>query len=264
MFNKILLVGDSFGINKLLPLMPAEKVSAIIAASIRPQYIRDLEILAGNYDKPLIIQPKYNTKDYESFILELSSLGPDLLICCSYSMLIRDDLLSLVNNNAINVHSSLLPKNRGPNPVQWSIIRGEDKSGVTIHYMDSGLDTGSIIAQKEVDISHDDSWVDVSQKIDLATDIILKENMQVILNGNIASIPQDNEQATVNFRLNAEYPKIDFDTMSDIQIYNLIRAQVPPLRGAYYIDNKGNKHYLDKLISISQVMDLRKSVMSSG
>ena len=74
-------------------------------------------------------------------------------------------MLKLFNYNCINVHWALLPKNRGANPTQWAIIKGEDRTGVTIHYMDESLDSGDIISQKELNIAVENTWVDVNDKL---------------------------------------------------------------------------------------------------
>ena len=84
------------------------------------------------------------------------------MICNSFSLILREDLLEKINYNAINIHSSLLPKNRGPNPIQWAILI-DKKTGLTIHFIDDGIDTGDIIFQKEVNIDFDDTWVVITK-----------------------------------------------------------------------------------------------------
>jgi methionyl-tRNA formyltransferase len=258
MFNSLAVVGDITGIPKLLQHIPPNKITVLIAASIRPQYINELTSVAQRISKPLLIQPKYKSPEYNNFVQYLKSHKIDMLVCCSYSMLIRPDVLEIVKYNAINIHSSLLPKNRGPNPTQWSIIKGEKNTGVTMHYMDCGLDTGNIICQEKVSIEDDDSWVSVSKKLDLATNKIIEKSTPNILSGNHNSTPQNNKDATINFRLNKEYPRIEFSKMNILDIYNLIRAQIPPLGGAYYIDKKLGRVTIDTMITKDQVALLKK------
>jgi len=172
-------------------------------------------------------------------------------------MKVRKDILNLVNYNAVNIHCSLLPKNRGPNPVQWSIINGEKETGVTLHYMDDGFDSGDIIAQKKIRINNRDTWISLQKKLIIFQKEILKRYIPLILNGLNKRVAQRDDLATMNRRLNSLSPKIDFNTMSNDQIYDLIRAQVKPLRGAYLQINKKVKHF-DQYITIDEIERFRR------
>ncbi len=258
-FQNIAIIGDSFGIQKLSQCIEQKRIKCIVGASIRPQYFDKLGKLALKLKVPFLIQPKYKTLEYKQFLRNLKSLKIDMLVCYSYSMLIRKDILRLINYNAINLHSSLLPKNRGPNPIQWAIIKGETKTGVTIHYMDNDIDTGDIISQIGVSIGLDDTWVSVNEKLKIASDNLLSIELKKILKGKNNRIKQDEKFSTTNFRLDANYPKIDFKRMSDIEIYNLIRAQVKPLKGAY-IENCKEKIHFNEKISLEEIKKLREII----
>lgn len=257
MNKNIVLFGDTFGIKQLLKYIPINQIYAIVCASIRPQYMDELRVVSQRLDIPLLVQPKINSDEYKHFILELSSYKTDLLICNSYSMIIRKDIRNMFNNNCVNVHWSLLPKNRGPNPIQWAIIKGEKKTGITIHYMDDGIDTGDILVQQEIRIEEKDTWITLRNKLLLVSDKLLEQELPNILNGNIQSQKQNEKFSSVNFRLDENYPKIDFTKMNDYEIYNLIRAQVNPLKGAY-IELENNKEYINKLISYDAIQTLRE------
>jgi UDP-4-amino-4-deoxy-L-arabinose formyltransferase/UDP-glucuronic acid dehydrogenase (UDP-4-keto-hexauronic acid decarboxylating) len=255
--NKIALVGDAFGIEQLLRYIPHEKIKCIIAASIRPQYMSELEKKAGNLGVPLLKQPKNSTPEYGLFTEEFGRLNIDLLMSNSYSMIIREDILKSIDYNAVNIHWALLPKNRGPNPIQWAIIKGEDKTGVTIHYMDSGIDSGDVISQKEVGIESKDTWVDLKEKLVEASGSLIEKTIPEILAGRNSRYSQNESDATVNLRLTPEYLKIDLKRMSDTEIYNLIRAQVRPLKGAY-VETKGGRVYFRDFVEFSETRQLRE------
>ena len=185
MFSRIILVGDTLGIHNLLSCsIDKNQVVCIVGASNRPQYHKSLSSIAGELEIPFLVQPKISTiYNYKKFLYKILQLQPDLLICNSYSMLIRDDLLQILNYNAINIHYSLLPKNRGCNPTQWCIIKGENKTGVTIHFMGNSFDNGDIIDQIELTICEDDTWVMVNKKLDTLSKELLNRNITNIING---------------------------------------------------------------------------------
>ena len=107
----------------------------------------------------MVIQAKFRSEEYKCFKHKIKKLKADLVISNSYSMLIRDDILCLHRLGGINIHHAFLPKYRGCNPTQWSIIRGENFTGVSIHEMNSVLDSGAIIDQSKVPILMDDTWL---------------------------------------------------------------------------------------------------------
>ncbi len=256
MLDKIILVGDELGVEQLLRYMPREYVKAIVGASIRPQYNIKLAEFANDLNIPFIVQPKYKTKEYKIFIEKIKELNINLLICNSYSMILQEDLLTLINYNAINIHWALLPKNRGSNPIQWSIIKGEKETGVTIHYMNKWLDSGDIIEQVKVNINIEDTWITLKEKLKIASTELLKNTIPLILNKKNMRYSQNADFATINKRLNLDYPKIDFNTMTDLEIYNLIRAQIAPLKGAY-IEKNCKLIYYDSFIKYENINKLR-------
>ncbi|MEK7448141.1 MAG: formyltransferase family protein [Planctomycetota bacterium] len=256
-YKQIVLVGDTVGILLLMKYAPQASITGIIAAGVRPQYINELSELSKNLGIRFLIQPEFKTNRYSGFLTGFKKLNADLLICNSYSMVIREDILKLINYNAVNVHWALLPKNRGPNPVQWAIIKEESQTGVTVHYMNDGIDSGDIIAQKAVPIDFKDTWCALSNKLSAATEDLLEEEIPRILTGVNKRFPQDNSQATRNTRLRPESPRIDFKVMTDMEIYNLIRAQVKPLKGAY-LEHNGEKVYFPEFIEHEKVKELRK------
>ncbi len=257
MFNRVLLFGDAFGIPQLMGVMQEHYIKGVVVSSIRPQYIAELKSLCQQKKIPLFVQPKYNSEDYVLFVEEIKKNNFDLLFCYCYSMIVRKEILELVNFNAINIHWSLLPLNKGPNPTQWAIIKGEKKTGITIHYMDESLDTGDIIAQKEEAIFETDTWYTVNERLKIESIKLLQQQVPAILNGTNSREKQNETTGSVNERLTPDFPLIDFSKMNTIQIFNLIRAQVKPLGGAYILENQKRLH-IDRYMSIDEVSALRK------
>ncbi len=254
--RRLVLFGDLDGIPELLSVLDASSIAGIVGASIRPHHLGGLGALALDLGVPLLIQPRATDPGGTTFGAQFEALGYDMAVCHSYSMLLRPEILRAVRGQAINVHASLLPKNRGPNPVQWAIMRGESETGVTLHFMDEGFDSGDICAQRSVPIDAEDTWVTLSAKLGTATRDLLSSELRPIVEGCGLRHPQDNTKATRNQRLGPQSPRIDFATMSDLEIYNLVRAQVRPLKGAY-IDLDGIEIRLPEFIPLQQIAALR-------
>lgn len=255
---RVVLFADPFGLNQLLAvqeLLPS--VVGVVAADRRPQYLSGLKESAAKLGVEFLVQPDHSTSAFSGFQEQLQKLNSNLFLSHSYSMKIPEKTLRLVAHNAVNVHWSLLPKNRGANPVQWAMIKGEEKTGVTLHFMTDTLDGGDIVAQKSLIILPDETWVELKERLFELCQNMLNEEIPKILSGKNDRLPQDESQATVNLRLSEDSPRIDFNTMSDRDVYNLIRAQVFPLKGAFIQKESRRIPILEKT-SMEQVAQLRE------
>lgn len=256
-FERIALFSDPYGAPMGLDLIEPGKIACLVVASIRPQHLEHVSRLASEHGIRVLVQPRRDHATYATFLAELAGTQPDLILCNSYSMLIPDDVLSLVRGNALNVHAALLPSNRGPNPIQWALIRGETTTGVTIHYMVGTVDAGDIVAQRAIDIGDQDTWVTLRDRLTVETRLLLREALPEIIRGTNRRQPQCESMATSNRRLNPDSPKIDFDTMTDRQVFDLIRAQVRPLGGAYVETDSGRIHF-PEFVPLRDIPELRR------
>lgn len=258
-FRRIALVGDAVGIPSLVRHVPEENVACIIAASLRPQYLGELVAIAGGIGRPLLVQaPAKSVAESQAFLEEFHEISCDGLLCYSYSMKIPPVMLEAVKGNAVNIHGALLPKNRGPNPIQWALIKGERRAGVTAHQMVEEIDAGPIIDQVPVEISFEDTWVSLRDKVSSVTETMLDSLIPRLIRGNVVCVPQGESQASTNHRLTPDYPKIDFTHMSDHDVYNLIRAQVSPLRGAFLEDEHGERIYFEHYVPYERIHSIRE------
>lgn len=254
--QRIVLVGDAYGIPELLAHVPISRIAAIIGASVRPASHAALRAAAEPHGIPVLIQPRHTDAAYPDFIRAVAALRPDGIVCHSYAMLLRPELLALVEGRAYNLHMSLLPKNRGPNPVQWALIHGDNETGVTLHRMDEGFDTGPIVAQERITISDDDTWVTLLSRLKLSAASLLRHSLLPVINGDMQETVQPEASARSNARIPQESFAVDFSTMSDRAIFNLIRAQVAPLKGAY-IDTAQGRVRFDTYVPPAQIQNLR-------
>lgn len=262
---KIALFTDSFGIVQFegSQLLNERKIGCLVVASNRPHGHDAAKKFSDLHSIPLLIQPTYNSPMHQVFVQHLKKLDLDHIISSSYSMIIRPEVLELFKGKAINVHWSLLPKNRGPNPIQWTLIKGENQIAVTFHKISEGVDEGAIVYQECIPVEQDDTWVSLMDKLTKLSNRIIRDELKLIIEEIGNAVPQDHSIATVNPRLNSDSPLIDFERMSDHQIFNLIRAQVSPLAGAFFKHGELEIR-LPKYIPLRDISEFRQIAKSGN
>ncbi len=245
---KIIIFGDDEGIAQLLNHVPKKNVIAIVGAQNRPQFHLKLQSIANKFQIPLLIQPPLGIKAYAEFRTTILNLCPDLYFINSYSMHVGQELLDIPTRGGINLHSALLPKNRGANPIQWAIIKGENETGVTLHELVDELDAGPIIAQDSTPIFFEDTWLTVRERVFNISEKILSANIPKIIEGTWKSHAQNNYLSSLNSRRKAAASEFTWDD-SIFNIYNKIRALIPPMPAAFSIDADGTKEIFNEVLS---------------
>jgi len=171
-----------------------------------------------------ILQPE-KVKNHQFFDL-FQNLSPELVVVAAFGQILPLEILEGAPMGCINVHPSLLPKYRGAAPINWTLIRGETKTGVTIMRMDEGLDTGDILMQEETIIGPDESFGVLHDRLAKVGAELLLKTIEMVQHGAIRRIPQDDSSATYAPRLNKEDGCIRWDR--DVySIVNLIRGLSP-------------------------------------
>lgn len=156
----------------------------------------------------------------------LQTLAPDLIVVVAYGKILPKEVLNLPKLGCINVHGSLLPKYRGAAPIQWAVLNGEEKTGVTIMYLGEGMDTGDMILKEEIPIGENETSGEVFDKLAvLGADALIKAIGQ-IEEGTANRTPQNHNEATMAPMLKKEMAEIDF-TKSAEEIHNSIRGLNP-------------------------------------
>lgn len=160
------------------------------------------------------------------FIDIVKNLNPEVIVVAAFGQILPKALLDIPKFGCINVHASLLPKYRGAAPIQYSIIDGEEETGITIMYMDVGLDTGDIIMQRSIPIDREETGGSLHDKLaDLGADLLV-EALEEIKEGRAKRIPQEDEKATYVRILDKTMGDIDF-SQSAVEIERLIRGLNP-------------------------------------
>jgi len=169
-----------------------------------------------------VFQPSKIKEEYERVI----NAKPDIIITCAYGQIIPKTVLDAPKYGCINVHASLLPKYRGGAPIHKCLINGEEKTGVTIMYMDEGMDTGDMIKKREYKILDTDNVGILHDKLSVIGAELLIETLPSIIDGTCERIKQDDKEATFASVIKREDEKIDF-TKTSKEILNQIRGLNP-------------------------------------
>lgn len=182
-----------------------------------------------------VYQPK-RVKDPE-FVDILKTLKPDVIVVIAFGQILSKEILELPKHGCINVHASLLPKYRGAAPIQWAVINGDKKSGVTTMYMAEGLDTGDIIDTSEMVLDEKETGGSLFDKLaDLGGKLILN-TLDKLETGTATRTRQDDARSTYAGKITKELGKIDF-TKSAVEIERLIRGLNPWPSAFTYMDDK--------------------------
>ena len=163
---------------------------------------------------------------------QLAAAAPELLFSFYYRNLLAPAVLALPRLGAFNVHGSLLPKFRGRAPVNWAIIRGETRTGATLHVMTARADAGPIVDQQAVPIGPDDTALDVQRRVTAAAVAVLGRRIEELKSGTAPRAGQDEAAATRFGRRGPEDGHIDWARTAR-QVHDLVRAVTHPFPGAF-------------------------------
>jgi len=181
------------------------------------------------------------------FVKLLSEIKPDAIIVVAFGQILSKEILDIPALGCINVHASLLPKLRGAAPINWSIINGDEITGITTMYMDIGLDTGDILLKREVKIGKDMNAKELHDKLsDIGAEVLVR-TLEAISSGKALRTKQNHEEATYAPILVKNRGKIDWSWDSK-RINNLIRGTYPWPGAFSYYDGEMFKIFSAKTI----------------
>ena len=197
--------------------------------------------LALEHDIP-VFQPVKIREDYEDVL----KCKPDIIVTCAYGQIIPKEIIDCPKYGCINVHASLLPKYRGGAPIHRAIMNGDQKTGITIMYMDEGMDTGDIISSEEVVIEESDNLETLSLKLSDIGAKLLISTIPSIIDGTRVRTKQNEDEVTYAYNISSEEEHIDFNKNSR-EIYNLIRALSPNIGAYFMLDEERVKVYKSRI-----------------
>lgn len=175
----------------------------------------------------------------EEFIGVLENLKPDLMVVVAFGQILPRRVLDIPAHGCINVHASLLPRYRGAAPMQWSIIHGEKKTGITTMFMDAGLDTGDMLLKQEIGISEDMTLEELHDALMGMGAEVLQETLGQLSDGTLKREPQADEDSSYAPMIGKETGRIDWEKPAK-EIHDLVRG-LNSWPGAYTF-LKGSKY----------------------
>ena len=205
------------------------KISAVVTQPDRPagrgqkEVAPPVKLLAQKFGLPVLQPPR--VKD-PSFLDTLYSLKPDMVVVAAFGQILPKTIIDFPPLGCLNIHPSLLPKYRGAAPLNWSIIRGETKAGVTIMLMDEGMDSGDILTQEETPLGMAETYGELHDRLAILGSTLLLQTIENAVAGNARRQPQDASGVTFAPRLTKETGKINWQDSAS-NIVNLIRGLCP-------------------------------------
>jgi len=189
---------------------------------------------------PVFCPQNVNTPEW---IEKIRNISPEVIFSFYYRNLLSRDILIIPSAGSFNLHGSLLPAYRGRCPINWVLVNGEQRTGVTLHHMVEGPDAGDIVGQKEIPITFEDTAHTLYQKLCVKAKELLEEVLPLIKKGIAPRVAQNLKHGSYYGGRRPEDGKIDWGWRV-MQIYNLVRAVTDPYPGAFTYLPEGEKLFI--------------------
>ncbi len=223
-----------FAVPSLAAIRGGNQILAVVTQPDRPRgrgqklLYSPVKTAALEAGLPVLQPAKIRDK---AVIASLGELRPDLIVTAAYGQILPPTLLAVPKYGCINVHASLLPRYRGAAPIHWAILRGEETTGITIMYMDAGMDTGDIILQEAIPIGPQETTGELHDRLASLGAEMLPEAIRLIAAGQAPRRPQEASEATYAPLLKREDEIIRWEQPAAV-IHNQVRG-MNPWPGAY-------------------------------
>lgn len=215
-----------------LLLERGDNVVALITHEDNPHekiWFKTPAVAAREKNIPVFTPDSVNNPEWRE---KIAALAPDLIISVYYRHMIGTKILALPPLGAWNMHGSLLPKYRGRAPINWAVLHGEPRIGMTLHRMVKSADAGAVVDQDGVDIGPRDTAEQAFRKVLPCARRVLARQIDALLAGTVTETPQDEAQANYFGGRKPEDGRVAW-TQTSRQIFNLIRAVTDPYPGAF-------------------------------
>ena len=240
---RILFMGTpDFSVQFLRKIMESDEIVAIVTRGDRPA--RRGHRLEYSEVKKLALEKNFTLFQPEritdiNFVENVKELDPDLIVVVAFGKILSREVLSIPKKGCVNIHFSLLPKYRGPAPVQWALLNGDSTTGVSSIFMREEVDAGEIILQRKVSINPDDNYMSLLNKLCKVGIILLGQTLDLVKGGRVSIQPQDKSGVSYAPLLKKSDGQINWNDSSR-RILNRIRA-LNPWPGTYIKINGGKK-----------------------
>lgn len=248
---KIIYAGTpEFAIPPLEGIYESENLLAVITQPDKPKgrglTTSPSPVKLWSIKKNLPVFTPQKLKDPQ-FLKQIEELSPDIIVVCAYGKILPKEFLKIPKYGCWNIHASLLPKYRGASPINWAILNGEKETGITVMLMDEGLDTGPILLQKKIEISDEDTSIDIAKKLSLLAKEAILSAINLHKENKLIPKPQNHELATYAPMLKKEDGFFSFDEPA-LLIERKVKGLLPWPTAYTYYKNKLLKVYSAKCI----------------
>ena len=227
---KVIFMGTpDFAVPTLEALIEKHEVLAVVTQPDKPKGRGKKMVFPVVKEKALehnitVYQPqKVKTPEFVEILKEYQ---PDIMVVVAFGQILSEEILNIPQYGCINVHGSILPQYRGAAPIQWSIINGEEFGGVTTMYMAKGLDSGDMILKAKEKIKPDDTYGSLYDRLSVIGADLLIKTLDLIENGEVKRIPQNDDEATFAPMIKPELEHINWNG-KNTDIVNLIKGLNP-------------------------------------
>ena len=195
----------------------------------------------------------------------IKELKPDIIITCAYGQIITEEILKIPKHGCINIHASLLPKYRGGAPIHHALINGDKETGITLMYMDKGMDSGDMIVKEYVKIEEHDNIQTLSEKLSLLGSEMIIKHLPSIIGGTCERTVQNVDEVSFAGIIKREHELIDFHKTQE-EVYNLFRVLSPAPLPYFKIDGMEYKiaecEKVDAKGKVSTIVETQKESLT--
>ena len=156
----------------------------------------------------------------------IKELNPDMIITCAYGQILSEEILNIPKLGCFNLHGSLLPKYRGGAPIHYALLNGDEKTGITLMYMDKGMDSGDMIAKEKIIIEENDNIESLTNKLSIIASKMIIKYLPSLIDGTNNREKQDSSKVTFSPIITREDEHLDFNVTAK-EIYNKYRMLSP-------------------------------------
>lgn len=215
---------------KALAECPEHEVAAVFTQPDKPKgrgykmIPTPVKAVAETYNIP-VYQPLSLRKgeDAEASVKLLHEINPDLIAVTAYGQILPANILGLPKYGCVNIHASLLPRYRGAAPINWCILNGEKKTGVTSMLMAEGLDTGDMLMARETEIGENETYQELYDRLSVMGGELLLETVSALRDGTVIPVKQDDSLSCYSPMIRKEMSALDFSWSAE-KIHNTIRG----------------------------------------
>lgn len=176
----------------------------------------------------------------------IKALNPDVIVVVAYGKILPEGILNIPRYGCVNGHASLLPRHRGASPIQWSIVCGDKKTGITTMLMEKGLDTGDMLLKCETEIGEDETAGELHDRLSLMGAELMLNTLEGLEKGEIIPEKQDDALSTYAPIINKEMGHLKFDKTAQ-EICNLIKGFNPWPAAYFLLDGKRIKVFASRV-----------------